>query len=168
MAGISVKVEGLVALDKKLTALADEYGPKAAASPVRSALRVAAKVLVESAKRHVHPHYKTGTLEQNIIATAERRPKAGQVEMRVTVRAKAKAFKSNSRNVRKGLIGLEYQHYGPLFYARFLEFGASQMPAGYPFLTPAWTENKDKLPEIIRDQLAKAIDKTMARLAGIK
>ena len=165
MGAINARVDGLRALDIKLSALADEFGPKAAVSPVRTALRVAAKVLVAAAQRNVHVD--TGTLRQNIIATVERRPKQGQVEMRVTVRAKAKGYKSSSRTIRKGLVGLEYQHYGPLFYARFLEFGTGRMPA-YPFLTPAWDENKAKLPEIVRDELEKAIDKTMARLSGVK
>jgi HK97 gp10 family phage protein len=87
--------------------------------------------------------------------------------MRVTVRAKARGYKSSSRTVRKGLIGLEYQHFGPLFYARFLEFGTGHQPA-YPFLTPAWDDNKGKLPEIIAVELAKAIDRTMNRLSGVK
>jgi len=158
---IQVKVEGLAVLDKRLKALAEEFGPKAAASPVRSALRKNAKKLQLSAQQHVHVD--TGTLKQNIITAAERKPQDGRIEMRVTVRAKAKAYKSSSRTIQKGLVGLEYQHYGPLFYARFLEFGTSKMPA-YPFLRPAWDEIKGALPELIRADLAAAIDKTLARL----
>ena len=160
---IQVKVEGLAVLDKRLKALAEEFGPKAAASPVRSALRKNAKKLQVSAQRHVHPHYLSGTLEQNIITALERKPQDGRIEMRVTVRAKARAYKSSSRTIQKGLVGLEYQHYGPLFYARFLEFGTSHQPA-YPFLRPAWDELKGALPELIRADLAAAIDKTLARL----
>jgi len=158
---IQVKVEGLAVLDKRLKALAEEFGPKAAASPVRTALRKNAKKLQVSAQQHVHVD--TGTLKQNIITTAERKPQDGRIEMRVTVRAKARAYKSSSRTIRQGLVGLEYQHYGPLFYARFLEFGTSKMPA-YPFLRPAWDELKGALPELIRADLAAAIDKTLARL----
>jgi HK97 gp10 family phage protein len=158
---IQVKVEGLAVLDKRLKALAEEFGPKAAASPVRFALRKNAKKLQLSAQQHVHVD--TGTLKQNIITSAERKPQDGRIEMRVTVRAKARAYKSSSRTIRKGLVGLEYQHYGPLFYARFLEFGTSKMPA-YPFLRPAWDELKGALPELIRADLAAAIDKTLARL----
>jgi HK97 gp10 family phage protein len=83
--------------------------------------------------------------------------------MKVTVRAKARGYKSTSKNIREGKIGLNYQFYGPLFYARFLEFGTSHQPA-YPFLRPAFEENKSALPSLIRDELAAAIDRTVRRL----
>jgi HK97 gp10 family phage protein len=87
----------------------------------------------------------------------------GQIGVKVTVRAKAKGYKSNSRNVRSGKIGLSYNFYGPLFYGSFLEFGTSHQPA-YPYMRPAFEENKNTLPGIIRDELAKAIDATVRRL----
>lgn len=158
---INMSVQGLSQLDMKLKAIADEYGPKAAASPVRKALRNGGKKLQASAQQKVHVD--TGTLKENIITTVERRPQEGRIEMRVTVRAKAQGFKSTSRKVRKGLIGQLYQHYAPLWYARFLEFGTSRMPA-YPFLRPAWDELKASLPESIRDELALAIDATVRKL----
>lgn len=160
---IQVKVEGLAVLDKRLKALAEEFGPKAAISPVRSALRKNAKKLQTAAQQRVHVD--TGTLKQNIITTAERKPQSGRIEMRVTVRAKARAYKSSSRTIQKGLVGQEYQHYGPLFYARFLEFGTSKMPA-YPFLRPAWDELKGSLPELIRADLSDAIDRTLKKLGA--
>lgn len=171
---IQVKVEGLAVLDKRLKALAEEFGPKAAASPVRSALRKSAKKLQAAAQQRVAVD--TGTLKQNIITTAERKPQAGRIEMRVTVRAKAKAYKSSSRTIRKGLVGAEYQHYGPLFYAKFVEFGTGaritksganrgEMPAR-PFLRPAWDSLKGALPELIRADLAEAIDKTLRKLGA--
>lgn len=160
---INVKVEGLSVLNQRLKAIADDFGPKAAASPVRAALRKNAKKLQVAAQQHVRVD--TGTLKQNIITTLERKPQDGRIEMRVTVRAKARAYKSSSRTIRKGLVGVEYQHYGPLFYARFLEFGTSKMPA-YPFLRPAWDELKGALPELMRADLADAIDRTLKRLGA--
>lgn len=160
---IQVRVDGLQVLEKRLRALGEEFGPKAAISPVRTALRKNAKKLQQAAQQRVHVD--TGTLKQNIITTLERRPQNGRIEMRVTVRAKARAYKSSSRTIQKGLIGAEYQFYGPLFYARFLEFGTSKMPA-YPFLRPAWDELKGALPEMIRADLADAIDRTLKRLGA--
>lgn len=160
---IQVKVEGLSVLDKRLTALAEQFGTKAAVSPVRTALRKNAKKLQSAAQQFVHVD--TGTLKQNIITTAERHPQDGRIEMRVTVRAKARAYKSSSATIRKGLVGVEYQHYGPLFYARFLEFGTSRMPA-YPFLRPAWDQLKGALPEMIRVDLATAIDATLRKFGA--
>lgn len=157
----TVRVDGLKELEAKLRALGEEYGAKAALSPVRSALRKAGKVVQQSAQNRVRR--KTGTLAENIIVAADRKPPDGQLSVKVTVRAKAKAYKSNSTNVRKGRIGLEYQHYGPLFYARFLEFGTSKMSA-YPFLRPAFEENKGNLPQIIKAELAAAIERSVKRL----
>jgi len=157
----TVQVLGLKELEAKLRALGEEYGAKAALSPVRAALRKAGKVVQQSAIARVRR--KTGTLAENIIVTNDRKPPNGQLSVKVTVRAKAKAYKSNSSNVRQGRIGLEYNYYGPLFYARFLEFGTSRMNP-YPFLRPAFDENKGTLPEIIKSELAAAIDRSVARL----
>lgn len=161
-----VRVDGLRELEAKLKAIGEEYGAKAALSPIRTALRKAGKKIQQSAQSRVHVD--SGTLKQNIIVTAERKPADGTIAMKVTVRAKAKAYKSNSRTVRLGKIGAFYQHYGPLFYARMLEFGfhdAKGVMHIYPFMRPAFEENKSALPAQIRDDLAAAIDKTVARLS---
>jgi HK97 gp10 family phage protein len=156
-----VKVTGLRELEAQLLALGEEFGPKAATSPVMRALGKAAKVVQATAQQRVH--VKSGTLKENIIVTKDRKPPDGQIGVKVTVRAKAKGYKSTSRNVRNGKIGLEYNFYGPLFYGAFLEFGTSHQPA-YPFMRPAFEENKAQLPALIRDELAKAIDASVKRL----
>lgn len=156
-----VQVEGLQELDRKLKAIAEEYGDKAAKSPIRSALRKAGKVLQQRAQQRVR--VKTGTLKENIIVTNERKPRLGQLEVKVTVRSKAKGYKDNARNRRNGRIGKSYKDYGPLYYARFLEFGTSHQPA-YPFLRPAFEESKSSLPNMIRDDLSAAIENTVRRL----
>lgn len=158
-----VQVRGLRELEAQLLALGTEFGPKAAMSPVRRALGKAGKVVQASAIAKVKTHHKSGTLENNIIVTTYRKPPEGQIGVKVTVRAKAKGYKSNSRNVRSGRIGLNYDHYGPLFYGSFLEFGTSHQPA-YPYMRPAFEENKGMLPGLIRDELAKAIDATVKRM----
>lgn len=156
-----IAVSGLRELEAQLLAIGQEYGPKAALSPVRRALGKAGKIVQASAQAKVHR--KSGTLAENIIVTTYRKPPEGQIGVKVTVRAKAKGYKSNSRNVRSGKIGLNYNFYGPLFYGSFLEFGTSHQPA-YPYMRPAFEENKNTLPGIIRDELAKAIDATVRRL----
>lgn len=158
-----VQVSGLSELEKQLRALGEEYGPKAAISPVRRALGKAGKIVQASAQAKVHR--KTGTLAENIIVTTYKKAPEGQIGVQVMVRAKAKAYKSSSRAIRAGKIGLEYNFYGPLFYAGFLEFGTSHQPA-YPFMRPAFEENKGALPGIIKDELAKAIEASVKRLGG--
>lgn len=158
-----VQVSGLAELEKQLLAIGEEYGPKAAISPVRRALGKAGKIVQASAQAKVRR--KTGTLAENIIVTTYKKAPEGQIGVQVTVRAKAKGYKSTSRNVRSGKIGLEYNFYGPLFYAGFLEFGTSHQPA-YPFMRPAFEENKQSLPNIVKDELAKAIVASVKRLGG--
>ncbi len=167
-----IQVLGLKELEKKLLALGEEYGYRAAAKPVRAALRKGAKVIQRSAIANVH--VKTGTLKENIIVTSQGRPKPGMIDVKVTVRAKAKAYKPNARNRKNGRVGASYKDYGPLFYARFLEFGTSasaKRPVDvqpYPFLTPAFEANKGTVPGMIRDFLAIEIEKSVKKLQGIR
>lgn len=158
----TVRVDGLRELEAKLRALGVEYGTKAAFNPVRNALNKAARVVRDSAKQRVRK--KTGTLADNIIVTSKGRPDPnGMISSKVVVRSKAKAYKDNARNRRAGKVGGDYKNYGPLFYARFLEFGTSKMKA-YPFLRPAFDENKNRLPEMIKNELAAAIERSVAKL----
>ncbi len=164
-----IEVRGLRELEAQLLALGEEYGEKAAISPVMAALRKAGKVVQETAQSIVHR--KSGTLANNIIVTKTRRPPPGEIGVRVTVRAKAKGYKSNSRNIRSGKVGLEYNFYGPLFYGSFLEFGTSPSKkrpwktAPYPYMRPAFDRNKSTLPGLIRDELSKAIERSVKRLS---
>lgn len=155
-----VRIEGLSALNAQLKALAEDFGPKAAASPVRAALRKGAQVVQRSAQSKVR--VKTGTLRENIIVTSRGRPPEGFIDMKVTIRAKAKRYADNARSRKLGRVGTEYQDEGPLFYARFLEFGTSHQPRT-PFMVPAFEENKETVGLLIRDELAKAIEKTLAK-----
>lgn len=157
-----VRVDGLRELQAKLTSLGIEYGTKAAYNPVRNALNKAARVIRDSAKQKVRR--KTGTLADNIIVTSKGKPDPnGLISSKVVVRSKAKAYKDNPRNRRTGKVGGSYKNYGPLFYARFLEFGTSRMQP-YPFLRPAFEENKMALPQMIKNELADAIERSVAKL----
>lgn len=152
---IDIKVEGLKELDDKLLAIGKRYGYTASVSPVRKALGTAAKVVQLEAQEIVRK--KTHTLEANIIVTKYKNPPAGEIGVMVTVRAKAQIFKSGSRKLRRlgTERGLSY-NYGPLFYARFLEFGDShQQP--YPFLRPAFQGRGVQLTAIFRDALREDI-----------
>lgn len=160
-----VRVDGLAELERRLLSLGEEYGYKAAISPVRAALRQGANVIQKAAKAKVA--VKSGTLRDNIIVTSQgARPAAGMIDMKVTIRAKAKGYKDNARNRRSGKVGGAYQNYGPLFYARFLEFGTSHQMR-QQFMTPAFEENKEAVLPIIRDQLAAAIDKSVAKFGAM-
>lgn len=154
----TVFVSGLKELQAQLRAIAAAGTDKDAAKPVSAALRKAAVVVQKSAKSILESggHVKTGTLLNNIIVYKKKSP-AGVVSYGVSIRAKAKKYKDTARNRRAGKVGGKYKDLGPLFYARFLEFGTSHQGAA-PFLGPAFDFNQNELPEIFVAEMNKRLD----------
>ena len=54
------------------------------------------------------------------------------------------------------LVGIDKSDNSKIFYGKFLEFGTSKMPAR-PFLGLAYTRNKYKVLDIIRDKLREGL-----------
>lgn len=160
MAVQRVEVVGLKELNARLLALPAEIGNK----PLKAALRKVGRVVQKAAQNRVRR--RTGALADNIIVARVRRLPKGEEAVQVTIRARAKRYKDNARNRRSGRVGGEYANVGPLFYARFLEFGTSNMRP-YPFLRPAFEGTKTELPEMLRTELALAIDRYVAKF-GMK
>lgn len=160
----TVVITGLKELQARLKMLADVVGDRVSTRPVTKALRTAGKVLQKDMQSRVR--VKTGTLQQNIIVARSRDSHAGHTVVNVTIRAKARAYKDTSSNRRSGRIGKTYNDLGPLFYARFLEFGTSKMKEGYPFMRKAFEAHKNELPELFRSELSDAIDKAMSKLGA--
>lgn len=156
-----VEVTGLKELQARLLALPKEIGDK----PLKAALRKVGRVVQASAKNRVRR--RTGALADNIIVARMRGLPKGEEAVQVTIRAKARKYKDTKANRRKGRVGGEYADVGPLFYARFLEFGTSQMRA-YPFLRPAFEMHKAALPEIFRRELFLAIEAAVLKMQRIR
>lgn len=157
-----VKITGLRELGMKLRALPAEI-TKNGGGPVMLTLRRMGARIQKDAKQRVP--VRTGTLRDNIIVTRKKKGlSAGQFAVDVTVRAKAQKYADNKTNRRLGRVGGSYKTYGPLFYARFLEFGTSKMTAK-PFLTPAFEAAKPELPNIFKTEMTRAIDEAVQRLA---
>lgn len=158
----TAQVHGLKELGERLRALPKEISGKNG-GPLLAALRKMGRAIQQEAQARVPVD--TGTLRENIIVTRERDPKGmGATEaVHVTVRYKAKAYKNNKGNRRKGRVGENYKDYGPLFYARFLEFGTEHAPA-YPFMRPAFESQKSELPEMFKTELSAAIDRAVRKL----
>ncbi len=158
----TVQIHGLKEIGERLKALPKEIAGKNG-GPLAAALRKMGRVIQADAKGLVPVD--TGTLRENIIVTRERDPKAfGATEVvHVTVRAKAKAYKDNKKNRKASKVGENYQDYGPLYYARFLEFGTVRA-SPHPFMRPAFEQAKARLPEIFRSELSAAIDRAVRRL----
>jgi HK97 gp10 family phage protein len=154
-----VYVSGLKELQRRIQAISDAVGEKTAAKPVSAALRKPAVHLQNAVKQNLQArgHVKTGTLLNNIIVAKVRARQPGTVTYIVTVRKTAKKYKDTARNRSAGKVGGKYQDYGPLFYARFSEFGTSH-EAATPWMRPAFEETKGQLPEEFRDALAAKLD----------
>jgi HK97 gp10 family phage protein len=157
------RIQGLKELGEALKALPKEISGKSG-GPLLKALRKMAKRIQDDAKARVPVG--TGTLRDNIITARLRKDKLrpGEEGVEVTVRYKAKKYKDNARNRRLGRIGGEYKDNGPLFYAKFLEFGTQKM-SDRPFLTPAFESAKPRMGEEFREELTKAIDAAVRKLA---
>jgi HK97 gp10 family phage protein len=160
----TVQVHGLKELAAKLDAITGELTGKGGGGPLLVTLRRMGAKIAKDAKSRVP--VKTGTLKDNIIASRapKKRRKNGEEAVEVTVRYKAKKYADNARNRRLGRVGGEYKNNGPLFYAKFLEFGTSRMPAR-PFMTAAFEANKAELPGIFAKELSRAIDEAVKKLA---
>lgn len=159
----TVQILGLKELQARLEALPAELagGNK---SPLLVTLRRMASKIAKDAQSRVPVD--TGTLRDNIIASRvpKKRRAAGEEAVEVTVRYKAKGYKDNARNRKLGRVGGDYKNYGPLFYAKFLEFGTSKMQAR-PFLTSAFEANKGGQPAQFTNELSRAIDEAVKKLA---
>jgi len=159
----TVEIRGLKELGERLKALPNEIAGKNG-GPLLAALRKMGREIQADAKRRVPVD--TGTLRENIIVTRDRDPKKyGMTEVvHVTVRYKAKGYKDNKGNRRSKRVGKKYRDYGPLFYAKFLEFGTVKDPQGKPFMRPAFEGQKAGLPEMFKKELTAAIDRAVRKL----
>lgn len=151
-------VSGLKELQARIQTLRDTFGDKTALKPVAQSLRKTAVHLQKVVKQHLQArgHVLSGTLLNNIIVVKGKSVQ-GVVTYLVVVRRSAKRYKDTARNRREGRVGGKYHNYGPLFYARFSEFGTSHEPAT-PWMAPAFEEVKGELPEEFRDALTSKLD----------
>jgi HK97 gp10 family phage protein len=154
----NIYVSGLKELQARIQLIKDTVGERTALKPVSASLRKCSVTLQNSVKEHLKArgHVLTGTLLNNIIVAKVRSQQPGMVEYIVTVRKNAKRYKDTAANRKTGKVGEKYHTFGPLFYARFSEFGTSHEPAT-PWMRPAFEETKDRLPEEFRDDLASRL-----------
>lgn len=152
---ITIKIEGLSELDRKLR----ELGPKVAANGLRAANFAAARVFREAAKQEAP--IRTGLLRANIIASRRRTPNyIAQHTIRLS--SKARKYANTAQNRRLRRVGKKYRVEGPAFYGRFVEFGFHTRDGRFippnPFLRRAFTNNLQNAIEADRARLAKAVE----------
>lgn len=145
---ISLKVEGLAELQRKLTELNDVT---LAAKVLAAAARKAFAPVLETARNLVPVD--TGLLRDGIKLTVKR-PKSGDAVVVVGLRiAAVKGAKKAGRKTAS-----------PHWRWHFVELGTSKM-AAHPFLRPALDANASAVVDALREELAKGISKA-ARKQG--
>ena len=155
-----IQIRGLKEMGQRMLALPKNLqGP-----PIVNTLRTMGKIVQRDAKSRVPVD--TGTLRENIIVSRIPPRRRGPTEegVEVTVRYKATKYKDTAPNRKAGRVGGSYQDYGPLFYARFLEFGTSKM-AARPFLRPAFEAAKGSFPQMFSEGFSRELDKVVNKLA---
>ncbi|HBA8920200.1 TPA: HK97 gp10 family phage protein [Escherichia coli] len=170
--GIEVNIEGLDALQQKLTALTREAQGKAA----RSALRKAANVIRDRARTNAARVDDPATRESIYLNVATRfnRKKyrqTGDPAFRVGVLGGARQYANSKANVRKGLAGKTYLTAGDkgapggdTWYWRFLEFGTERM-AARPFMRPALQGADTEVINTFVNEFEKVVDRVIRRMS---
>lgn len=136
---VSVKVEGLSDLLRKMHTLSDDMQKKVAGR----ATGAAAQIVKKQAKQNIRssPAVRTGSLFNSVISKklpASQTPFTS--EHIVTVRGRGKTGKTQTR--------------AP--HANFVEFGTVNMPAE-PFLRPAFDRNRGRLSDAIVSVIRNAV-----------
>lgn len=157
-------VRGLHELNENLHRLEKDIA-LGAHGPVYDALFTSATPMKRSAIAHAPS--RTGLLRENIILIRARRTKPRTAAVQITIRYKVHQYVDSRRNRRQKRVGKVYVQYSPAFYARFLEFGTSKMPA-HPFLVPAFMENKQLFIELLRASLWHNLKKHLPDLPPLR
>lgn len=127
---MSVEIKGLKEIIDKLNTLP----PKLENKVVRSAVRKGTNKLRDSARDKVAVD--TGNLKKSIVTMGYR--ESGKIAFKVAViRRKAKSAKSP-------------------YYAHFVEFGTSKMPA-QPYMRPALDESEEEVLQTTVDYIKKGL-----------
>ena len=135
---IQIDVTGLKKVEKRLSKLPQ----KAARKVVKAALRKGAKIVVAKAKQNA-------PIDEGALRKA--------IKVRGIKTSEAKKFKPKGQ---AGVaVGVSDQWFtGPQFYAAFIEFGTSKMPAR-PFIRSAFDSVKDTVSDVISKALVEGIEK---------
>lgn len=104
-----------------------------------------------------------------IVADAKDRVPVDEGDLRdslkVTTRLSKRQQRMNAKAVAEGKASVNlFAGAAALPHAHLVEFGTVNM-APQPFMRPAWDANKDRVLQLIKDELGGEIEKAAARLA---
>ena len=167
---ISIKVEGLDALSRKLL----EFGPKVAKNGLRAANFAGARVIEKQVELEIRdpskqvsapgepPIGKSGQLEAN-VRTFRRTGPQTEVKHSIGLRGKRYKYADTSENRRKRRVGKSYvSDTRNTLVARIQEFGSVKQ-AARPFMRPAVEKAAPAAVEAVKARLAKAVEDAAKR-----
>jgi len=149
--------ETLAALRALPAALSGRNG-----GPVRGALFAAAKPFKVTAQQRVR--VRTGQTRGDIVIRRDRNPAASGVTERYSITIKAgkrRKYANTKLNRRLRRVGTRYHDVWNSNLSSWLEFGNSRMPA-FPFMRPAFEENKNAAVTIFADTLRARVAAAVA------
>lgn len=152
---ISVDVQGLAQLQKRLK----ELSPKIQKKVARRAVRMGANVIRDAARsnaKRLDDPATSNSIAKNIATQESQRlgKKEGGVVFRVGVKGGSKSKKGKE-------VGAKGNAGGDTWYWRLIEFGTVKMRA-QPFMRPAMSSNTDKAIQKIQQELKNGLDKENA------
>lgn len=154
MADLTVNIEGLAEIERKLKQLPEKIGRNAMRRALRKGANVIRDAARSNAKRIDDPETREQIWKNIAVASGGRRreKEAGGVMMRVGVRGGARPTRGDN-----GTPG------GNTTYWRFVELGTSEARA-QPFLTPAGAEKAQAAYDATAADMIKQIDKELSKL----
>lgn len=136
---VTVKVTGL----KSMVKLMKKLPNKIARNVARASLIASAKPIIKQYKDNLEKHKRTGKLKRSIKAKSAGKSRIGPADEVVV------------------LVGPTEDG----FYAGFLEFGTSRIPAEHPF-RDALESRRDEQHRILGKEFAKRVPKEVRKLRG--
>lgn len=137
MADLTIKVDGLQDLERKLLS----YGDRLAKNGLRASVAAGARVVLKEARANVPVD--TGTLKRSLYMKQIREESTNTVQTYFVGARFGKAEQKKNRDA---------------FYFPFVEFGTEKMPA-QPFMRPAFESTKEAAIEAIKNKLAERVEK---------
>lgn len=120
MASITVKIEGLKELNKKLA----DLDKKVIGKIGRAAVTAGARAVRDKAKELVPKD--TGTLKENIVIKKLKSKNKSQINYGVGLVSKKATYSNTKANIKKGRAGQSYWQDGDGYYGYMIEFGYIQ------------------------------------------
>lgn len=156
MYDVTVKIEGLAEIERKLRQLPERIGRNAMRRALRKGANVVRDVAKVNAKRVDDPET-ADQIAKNVAVSsggAKRERQAGGPMVRVGVRGGARPLK---RGTQTGLPGGDTTHW------RFVEFGTSEA-AAQPFMRPAMAQGGEGAMNAAASAMQQEFDKELAKL----